>query len=100
MSFLCKNEPINEALITAARSVPHQVARIKLSKTQLRVLYSIRRGESVTASQIASRLDLSDSWASTLLKELNRKLFLSRRGSTRQCGGVEFVYSLHSSLCH
>ena len=94
MSFLCQNEPINEALITAARSVPHQVARIKLSKTQLRVLYSIRRGESVTASQIASRLDLSDSWASTLLKRLYEKHYLQRSGGVRQCGGVEFSYDL------
>lgn len=94
MSFLCQNEPINEALITAARSVPHQVARIKLSKTQLRVLHSIRRGESVTASQIASRLDLSDSWASTLLKRLYEKNYLQRSGGVRQCGGVEFSYDL------
>ncbi|EKO3578671.1 MarR family transcriptional regulator [Vibrio metschnikovii] len=94
MSFLCQNEPINEALITAARSVPHQVARIKLSKTQLRVLHSIRHGESVTASQIASRLELSDSWASTLLKRLYEKHYLLRSGGVRQCGGVEFSYDL------
>lgn len=94
MSFLCQNEPISEALITAARSVPHQVARIKLSKTQLRVLHSIRHGESVTASQIANRLDLSDSWASTLLKRLYEKHYLQRSGGVRQCGGVEFSYDL------
>ncbi|MBF4247475.1 MarR family transcriptional regulator, partial [Vibrio anguillarum] len=59
MGFLCQNEPINEALITAARIAPHQVALVKLSKTQLKVLSSIRWGEEVTSSQIADRLDLS-----------------------------------------
>ncbi|AQM21500.1 MarR family winged helix-turn-helix transcriptional regulator [Vibrio anguillarum] len=92
MSFLCQNEPINEALITAARLVPHQVARIKPSKTQLKVLSSIRWGEEVTSSQIADRLDLSESWASTLLNQLNCKLFLERRPNARQNGGVEFFY--------
>lgn len=94
MSFLCINEPINRALITAARSAPHQVALIKPSKTQLKVLRSIGINESVTASQVATRLGLSESWASTLLKELARKLFLDRQGCSRQLGGVEFVYRL------
>ncbi|MBF4237564.1 MarR family transcriptional regulator [Vibrio anguillarum] len=96
MGFLCQNEPINEALITAARIAPHQVALVKLSKTQLKVLSSIRWGEEVTSSQIADRLDLSESWASTLLKQLGSKLFLKRRSAIRQNGGIEFVYALHS----
>ncbi len=95
MGFLCQNEPINEALITAARSTPHQVARIKPSKTQLKVLRSIRRGEEVTSIQISERLDLSESWASTLLKNLNSKLFLKRRCVVRKNGGIEFFYALH-----
>lgn len=96
MTFLCQNEPINEALITAARSTPHQVARIKLSKTQLKVLDSINVGEKVTAAQIAYRCDLSESWASTLLKSLYKKHYLQRTGGVRQCGGVEFFYGLVS----
>ncbi len=92
MSFLCQNEPVNEALITAARCFPHQVARVKPSKTQLKVLDSINVGEKVTAAQIAHRCDLSESWASTLLKRLYEKHYLQRTGGVRQCGGVEFSY--------
>ncbi|MEZ8970001.1 MarR family transcriptional regulator [Vibrio cyclitrophicus] len=92
MSFLCQNEPINEALITAARVVPHQVARVKLSKTQLRVLESISEGEMVTASQIAGRLGLSVSWASSVLKRVRDKHYLQRTGGVRNCGGVEYSY--------
>ncbi|WP_254313910.1 MarR family winged helix-turn-helix transcriptional regulator [Vibrio coralliilyticus] len=94
MSFLCQNEPVNEALITAARFFPHQVARVKPSKTQLKVLDSINVGEKVTAAQIAHRCDLSESWASTLLKRLYEKHYLQRTGGVRQCGGVEFSYSV------
>jgi DNA-binding MarR family transcriptional regulator len=94
MSFLCQNEPINEALITAARLVPHQVARVKPSKTQLKVLGSIKVEEKVTAAQIAHRCDLSESWASTLLKRLYEKHYLRRTGGVRQCGGVEYGYCL------
>ncbi|MFL7864933.1 MarR family transcriptional regulator [Vibrio cincinnatiensis] len=94
MSFLCQNEPVNEALITAARCFPHQVARVKPSKTQLKVLDSIKAGEKVTAAQIAHRCDLSESWASTLLKHLYEKHYLHRTGGVRQCGGVEFSYSV------
>ena len=97
MSFLCQNEPINEALITAARLVPHQVARVKPSKTQLKVLMSIRVGEEVTASQIAERLDLSDSWASSLLRSLYEKCYLERSSIGRDTGGIEFSYVLEFS---
>ena len=92
MSFLCQNEPINEALITAARLVPHQVARVKPSKTQLKVLNSIKKGEEVTASQIAGRLALSDSWASSLLKNLSERCYLLRTSVSRNTGGVEYTY--------
>ncbi|MCZ4371168.1 helix-turn-helix domain-containing protein [Vibrio diazotrophicus] len=94
MTFLCQNEPINEALITAARIAPHQVALVKPSKTQLKVLNAIKAGEKVTAAQIALRCDLSESWASTLLKRLYEKRYLQRTGGVRQYGGVEFSYSI------
>ncbi|MGD8109396.1 winged helix-turn-helix transcriptional regulator [Vibrio sp. TRT 17S01] len=92
MSFLYPNEPVNEALITAARQNPHQVAAVKLSKTQLRVLGSIRDKERVTSEQIAKRCGLSNSWASTLLKQLSVRLHLDRQSGSRQSGGVEYVY--------
>ncbi|WGW01891.1 helix-turn-helix domain-containing protein [Vibrio sp. YMD68] len=92
MAFLYPNEPINESLITAARIVPHQVARVKLSKTQLRILNAIKNGEKTTAIQIAYRCDLSSSFASTLLKELVKRCHLTRRSSVRKFGGVEFEY--------
>ncbi|RSD32549.1 MarR family transcriptional regulator [Vibrio pectenicida] len=94
MSFLCQNTPINEALITAARNCPHQVVRVKPTKTQLKVLDAIKAGESVTASQIAGRCDLSSRFTSTLLKGLVEKGYLFRRGDSRSFGGVEFSYSL------
>lgn len=94
MTFLCPNEPINEALITAARSFPHQVVRVKPTKTQLKVLDAINKGESMTASQIAKRCDLSASFASTLLKGLVTKGYLSRRSDSRSLGGVAFIYCL------
>ncbi|WED23091.1 MarR family transcriptional regulator [Vibrio sp. JC009] len=94
MSFLCPNEPINEALITAARNSPHQVVYVKPTKTQLKILNQIRQGESVTASLIAERCDLSVSFASTLLKGLYEKRFLQRMGGAHQTGGMEFSYLL------
>ncbi|WP_228010948.1 MarR family transcriptional regulator [Vibrio sp. OPT20] len=94
MSFLCQNEPVNEALITIARKVPHQVGLVKLSKTQLRVLKVINVGEEVTALQISERCDLSSSFSSTLLKGLVTKSYLSRRESSRLYGGVEYSYFL------
>ncbi|ELP4885333.1 MarR family transcriptional regulator [Vibrio cholerae] len=92
MSFLCQNEPVNEALITAARCFPHQVARVKPSKTQLKVLDSIRVGEQVTAVEVAARCSLSTSFASTLLKTLMQKGYLTRKAMTERTGGVEFGY--------
>ncbi|EKO4003704.1 MarR family transcriptional regulator [Vibrio fluvialis] len=92
MGFLHQNTPINEALVAAARLVPHQVALVKPSKTQLKVLNSIKAGEKVTAAQIAYRCDLSESWASTLLRQLTERLYLDRTAGARQSGGVEFLY--------
>ncbi|MCE7583342.1 MarR family transcriptional regulator [Vibrio fluvialis] len=92
MGFLCQNKPINEALITAARIAPHQVALVKPSKTQLKVLNSIKAGEKVTAAQVAHRCDLSTSFASTLLKTLMEKGYLRRKAMTERTGGVEFGY--------
>ncbi|MBY7859106.1 BlaI/MecI/CopY family transcriptional regulator [Vibrio fluvialis] len=92
MGFLHQNTPINEALVVAARIAPHQVALVKPSKTQLKVLNAIKAGEKVTAEQIAHRCDLSESWASTLLKRLYEKHYLQRTGGVRQCGGVVFRY--------
>ncbi|ULN63110.1 MarR family transcriptional regulator [Vibrio gigantis] len=94
MSSLCQNEPVNEALITIARQIPHQVRLVKLSKTQLKVLKSIGQGEQVTATQVAKRCDLSSSFSSTLLKGLVTKSYLSRRGGSRLYGGVEYSYFL------
>lgn len=93
MSFLCQNEPVNEALITAARVVPHQVARVKLSKTQLRVLESLSEGEVVTAQQISERCELSQSWASSLLRTLSNRSYLVRQQVILDRGGVEYVYT-------
>jgi len=92
MSFLCQNQPVNEALIIAARCFPHQVARVKPSKTQLKVLDSIRVGEQVTAVEVAARCSLSTSFASTLLKTLMQKGYLTRKTMTERTGGVEFGY--------
>ncbi|HGF7167849.1 TPA: MarR family winged helix-turn-helix transcriptional regulator, partial [Vibrio mimicus] len=93
MTFLCKNEQLNEALITAARIVPHQVVRVKPTKTQLKVLDAIRVGESVTAQQMAERCDISQSFTSTLLKGLVEKGYLVREVDNRSFGGVEYKYS-------
>ena len=92
MSFLCQNEPVNEALITIARKVPHQVGLVKLSKTQLRVLKAINVGEEVTALQISDRCDLSTSWASSNLKRICEKGYLNRKITIRDFGGTEFQY--------
>lgn len=92
MSFLCQNKPVNEALITIARQVPHQVGLVKLSKTQLRVLNVIKVGEEVTALQISERCDLSTSWASTLLNKLFTKGYLERYRGSCEFGGIEFEY--------
>ncbi|MFS1491509.1 MarR family transcriptional regulator [Vibrio splendidus] len=85
---------VSHVLVAAARLVPHQVKLVKLSKTQLRVLDSIKQGEEVTAQYIAERCDLSPSWASSLLKRLNEKYYLNRRLLSKEEGGVEFVYWL------
>ena len=94
MSFLYQNAPINEALITAARNCPHQVVRVKPTKTQLKVLDAIKNGESVTASQMSGRCELSPSFTSTLLKGLVEKGYLVRNLESRIYGGVEYNYSI------
>ncbi|MDN3696988.1 MarR family transcriptional regulator [Vibrio cortegadensis] len=92
MSSLCQNEPINEALITAARSCPHQVGAVKLSKTQLRVLDSIAQEEEVTAQQIAERCELSSSWSSSLLKAIRSRGYLDRKVWPKASGGIGYSY--------
>ncbi|ELV8648199.1 MarR family transcriptional regulator [Vibrio fluvialis] len=92
MGFLHQNTPISEALVAAARLVPHQVALVKPSKTQLKVLNAIKSGEQVTAVEIANRCSLSTSFASTLLKSLMQKGYLIRKTMTERTGGVEFGY--------
>lgn len=94
MAFLHQNAPINGALMAAARCCPHQVVRVKPTKTQLKALDAINEGESVTALQVAGRCDLSPSFTSTLLKGLVSKGYLTRKGDSRSFGGVEFIYSV------
>ncbi|MEL6113780.1 MarR family transcriptional regulator [Photobacterium sp. SP02] len=83
---------IDARLVQAARLVPQQVGQVKLSKTQLRVLQAMRKGEQVTPSQIADRCDLSNSWASTLLRRLSEKAYVTRQAFACPAGGVEYVY--------
>ena len=92
MTILGKNDHISADLLKSARSVPHQVGLLKLSKTQLIVLQSIREGEEVTPSQIADRCGLSSSWASSLLKRLAEKYYLTRSCMQQLTGGIEFGY--------
>ncbi|WP_347231053.1 MarR family transcriptional regulator [Vibrio splendidus] len=68
---------------------------LKLSKTQLKVLKSIRQGEQVTVSQVAERCELSPSWASTLLRRLYEKCYLTRSSIGQQTGGLEYQYTAH-----
>lgn len=96
MQNLAKNTPIDARLSAVARLLPHQVNYVRLSKTQLRVLQSINMGEQVTAVQIAHRCDLSESWASTILKKLTEKRYLDRDSNVRENGGIEFSYMQQS----
>ncbi|WP_338324207.1 helix-turn-helix domain-containing protein [Vibrio furnissii] len=73
-------------------SAPGGASEANQDTTQ--VLDAINKGESMTASQIAKRCDLSASFASTLLKGLVTKGYLSRRSDSRSLGGVEFIYCL------
>ena len=79
-------------LVAAARLAPHQVKWVRLSKTQLRVLDSIKQHEEVTAQLIAKRCDLSPSWASSLLRSLYLRCYLTRVNVGLDFGGVEFRY--------
>lgn len=83
---------IDARLVQAARLVPQQVGQVKLSKTQLRVLQAMIKGEQVTASQIAERCDLSNSWASSLLKRLFERHYLMRTAGVKATGGFEYCY--------
>lgn len=78
--------------MTDVRLVPEQVGRVKLSKTQLRVLKSIEEGEEVTASQIAKRCELSPSWASNILKGIYDKAYLNRKVHSKKSGGLVYSY--------
>ncbi|MEZ8192436.1 MarR family transcriptional regulator [Vibrio sp. 1F279] len=82
----------NHALAKAARLAPHQVKWVRLSKTQLKVLDSIKQHEEVTAQLIAKRCDLSPSWASSLLRSLYLRCYLTRVNVGLDFGGVEFRY--------
>ncbi|WP_330959487.1 helix-turn-helix domain-containing protein [Photobacterium sp. 53610] len=84
---------IDARLMQAARLVPQQVGQVKLSKTQLFVLRSLRASENVTAEQVAARCGLSKSWASTLLKRINEKGYLVRESYSKDSGGIGFIYT-------
>ena len=92
MDNLAQSGPIDLSLVSIARVVPHQVGLVKLSKTQLRVLKSIKEQEEVTALMIATRCQVSPSWASSLLRRLFEKCYLQRSVGVLQTGGVEFKY--------
>ncbi|MGR6859865.1 MarR family transcriptional regulator [Aliivibrio salmonicida] len=92
MAILGKNDHISADLLKCARSAPHQVGLLKLNKTQLIVLQSIKEGEEVTPLQIADRCGLSSSWASSLLKRLAEKYYLTRSCMQQLTGGVEYKY--------
>ncbi|CAK3754535.1 MarR family transcriptional regulator [Vibrio crassostreae] len=83
---------VSHALVAAARLAPHQVKWVRLSKTQLKVLDSIKQHEEVTAQLIAKRCDLSPSWASSLLRSLYLRCYLTRVNVGLDFGGVEFRY--------
>ena len=83
---------LNHNLVAEAQRAPHQVKWLKLSKTQLRVLDSIEQGEEVTAQLISKRCDLSPSWASSNLRNLYKRCYLTRRHTGLDCGGIEFLY--------
>ncbi len=76
------------------RQTPHHVGAVKLSKTQLRVLASIKQGEEVTAQHIAERCELSPSWASSLLREVSKRGYMNRISSGLVAGGVEYIYKM------
>ncbi|MEZ8199263.1 MULTISPECIES: MarR family transcriptional regulator [Vibrio] len=84
---------VSHALVAAARHAPHQVKWVKLSKTQLKVLDSIKQHEEVTAQLIAKRCDLSPSWASSLLRALLERRYLKRTNVIPPEGGMTFIYS-------
>ena len=88
---------VSHVLVAAARLVPHQVKLVKLSKTQLRVLDSIKQGEEVTAQYIAERCDLSPSWASSLLRSLYLRCYLTRSSVGLDLGGVQFGYQHYNN---
>ncbi|WP_413505725.1 MarR family transcriptional regulator [Photobacterium phosphoreum] len=48
-----------------------------MSKTQLRVLKIIKRGEQITPKIIATRCNITSSYSSTLLKKLFEKNYLN-----------------------
>lgn len=93
MDNSAQSGPIDPNLVRAARAVPHQVGLVKLSKTQLRVLQSIGCGEEVTAGDIAIRCGLSAAWASTTLRRLSERAYLTRYDKGVTVGGIEFAYS-------
>ncbi|EDP60869.1 winged helix-turn-helix transcriptional regulator [Vibrio sp. AND4] len=83
---------LNHILVAAAQLAPHQVKWVKLSKTQLKVLDSIKQGEEVTAQQISERCNLSPSWASSNLRNLYQRCYLARTNVGLDFGGIEFRY--------
>ncbi|MGR5061957.1 MarR family transcriptional regulator [Photobacterium sp. DNB22_13_2] len=93
MDNLAQSGLIDPNLVRAARAVPHQVGLVKLSKTQLRVLQSIKCGEEVTAGDIAERCGLSAAWASSTLRRLCERAYLIRYARGGTVGGIEFAYS-------
>ncbi|OOF02209.1 hypothetical protein BZG80_13050 [Salinivibrio sp. MA440] len=92
MDNFCQNGQISPDLSRVARTYPHQLKSIKLSKTQLKVLQSIRNSERVTAWMISERCELSQSFTSTLLKRLYDKCFLRRQSVVADSGGVAYEY--------
>lgn len=88
-----QNRPqIDPRLAHVARLLPHQVNRVRLSKTQLSVLNQVKKREEVTALVVAKRTGHSISWSSSLLKSLFVRGYMDRRSQSKHLGGIEYFY--------
>lgn len=70
----------------------YKVLGPKAGPSLSKVLEIVMDVKEVTASDIASKLDLSIPNASSKLKKLSTKGFISRCERTAESGGIEFVY--------
>lgn len=72
---------------------PALMASLKITEREGAIIHFVRKERKATAAQVADEFGISIQNASTSLKRLYEKGYLSRGELTHETGGIEYSYS-------